>query len=58
MTGDDQYNNESVRSTRTVINLEKSVENSSRNKKIGQQELCAVEIKKNIRWRRIDNNRC
>jgi hypothetical protein len=31
--GDDQYGNESIGSTRTVFNLEKLVENSSRNKK-------------------------
>jgi hypothetical protein len=37
--GDDQYDNESVGSTRTVFRLKKSMENSSRNKKNGQNEL-------------------
>jgi hypothetical protein len=31
--GDDQYDNESIGSTETAVKLEKSIENSSRNKK-------------------------
>jgi hypothetical protein len=31
--GDDQYDNESIGSTKTVVKLEKSMENSSSNKK-------------------------
>ena len=37
--GDDQYDNESIGSTRTVFNLEKLMENSSRNKKNETKEI-------------------
>jgi hypothetical protein len=37
--GDNQYDNESIGSTETVVKLEKSMENSSRNKKIEIVEI-------------------
>jgi hypothetical protein len=45
--GDDQYDNESIGSTRTVLNLEKLMENSSRNKKNEYDEkMCSKQESK------------
>jgi hypothetical protein len=44
--GDDHYNNDSIGSTRTVNNLEKLMENSSRNKKNEPVEIMCSRIKK------------
>ena len=44
--GDDQYDNESLGSTKGVLNLEKSMENSSNNTKNGTLEIIGSKISK------------
>jgi hypothetical protein len=58
--GDDQYDNESIGSTRTAVNLENSMENSSRNKENEYDEkMCSKQQDKQHTtdqgWTRIDN---
>jgi hypothetical protein len=62
--GDDQYDNESLGSTETAVNLEKSVENSMRNKKNEYDaKMCSRQEDKNTNkntnnqgWTAIDAN--
>jgi hypothetical protein len=58
--GDDQYDNESLGSTRKVLTLKKSKKNSSRNKKNEQVEIMCSRNKEEHTnehgWTTIDNN--
>jgi superfamily II DNA helicase RecQ len=59
--GDDQYDNVSLGSTKTAVNLEKSVENSKKNKKNEYDEkMCRRQEDKHTKdqgWTTIDTNR-
>jgi hypothetical protein len=60
--GDDQYDNEFLGSTKTAVKLEKSMENSCRNKKNGSEvKMCSRQDDKNKNkntndqgWTKID----